>query len=530
MIKSQVDPACTGQFSQLFLDYLDEKPALAEFYSHFPRLENFGRLIEEKRMPRENRDVLVTTLQKQYADFSLSEDFEQQLKLLGEKNTFTVTTGHQLNLFTGPLYFIYKIVSTINLAKKLAKQYPENNFVPVYWMATEDHDFEEINYFKLEGKKYQWNTNQKGAVGDFFLDDSFKEFLKSVEFAPEFFVEAYSKSKTLSEAVRKYVHHLFGEKGLVVVDANDPAFKKIFIPVIEKDILDNIPNKKAQEQTDKLEALGYKSQIFPREINFFYMENGLRERIEKSGDFYHVLESELKFETSEIKALIQSNPERFSPNVVLRPLYQEMILPNIAYIGGPAEVVYWLQLKGVFDYFGVQFPAVMPRNFALILDSLTAQKQDQLALKDSELFVDYIAWKKEFVAKHSSLDIFLNQEKEKLEEVIDRSAVKAKEVDATLESAYASAKVRISKIMDHLSGKVRKAEEKRLEIQIKRMDTIRDFILPGGSPQERVENFMKFYLEEESFIEMLIEAFDPLDFSFMILKPKDDKRGNQKTS
>ncbi|MFD2035841.1 bacillithiol biosynthesis cysteine-adding enzyme BshC [Belliella marina] len=526
MIKSTVDPACTGQFSQLFLDYLDEKPALAEFYNYFPKLENFGKLIQGKNFPQENREVLVATLQKQYEGIVLDGDFEGQLSSLGKENTFTVTTGHQLNLFTGPLYFIYKIVSTINLAQRLAAAYPESNFVPVYWMATEDHDFDEINYFKLDGKKYQWKTDQKGAVGDFELDESFRDFLKSVDFAPDFFVEAYSQSKTLSEAVRKYVHHLFGEKGLVVVDGNDPAFKQILIPVIEKDLLENIPNEEAQKQTDKLEALGYKSQIFPREINFFYMEKGLRERIEKSGNTFHVLDSDVKFKEEEIKALIQSNPERFSPNVVLRPLYQEMILPNIAYIGGPAEVIYWLQLKGVFDYFGVQFPAVMPRNFALILDKLTVKKQAQLGLDDRDLFTDYVSWRKGFVAEHSSLDVFLKDEKEKLAKIFDESAAEAKEVDVTLQHAFESAKVRATKIMEHLAGKVRKAEEKRLEVQISRMDAIRQFILPGGSPQERVENFMKFYLEDTDFVGRLFEVFEPLDFSFMILKLEDDKGGN----
>ncbi|GAB2620359.1 bacillithiol biosynthesis cysteine-adding enzyme BshC [Belliella aquatica] len=522
MIKATVDPACTGQFSQLFLDYIQEKPELRDFYSQYPRIENFDKLIEAKKFTAEKREILVQSLKSQYQEIDFSDDFAEQIESLGKENTFTVTTGHQLNLFTGPLYFIYKIVSTVNLAKQLGKKYPQHHFVPVYWMATEDHDFDEINYFKLDGKKYQWNSDQSGAVGDFELDKSFAEFLKSVSFAPDFFKEAYSSSKTLAEAVRKYVHHLFGEKGLVIVDGNDSELKKLLIPVIEQDILTGVANEKAQEQTDKLEALGYKSQIFPREINFFYMENGLRERIEKRDKTYYILDTELKFEEEEIKALIHNCPEKFSPNVVLRPLYQEMILPNIAYLGGPAEVIYWLQLKTVFDHFGEVFPAVMPRNFALVLDSLTVKKMNSLSLSNEDLFCDYIAWKKSFVAEKSSLDIFLKAEKEKLSRIFEESGTEASQVDQSLNSAYEAAKVRVSKIMDHLSGKVRKAEERRLRIEIGRMDAIKAFINPNGSPQERVENFMKFYLENPYFIDELLGLFDPFDFNFMILKPEND--------
>jgi bacillithiol biosynthesis cysteine-adding enzyme BshC len=519
MIKATVDPACTGQFSQLFLDYIQEKPELKDFYSQYPRLENFSDLIKAKKFTAEKRETLLQSLKSQYQGIAISDDFEAQIVSLGKENTFTVTTGHQLNLFTGPLYFIYKIVSTINLAKELGRKYPQHHFVPVYWMATEDHDFDEINYFKLDGKKYQWNSDQRGAVGDFELDKTFVEFMKSVSFVPDFFKEAYSDSKTLAEAVRKYVHHLFGDKGLVVIDGNDALLKKSLIPVIAQDILTGVANQKAQDQTKKVEALGYKSQIFPREINFFYMDKGLRERIEKRNKTFYVLDTELKFEEEEIKTLIHNNPEKFSPNVVLRPLYQEMILPNIAYLGGPAEVVYWLQLKTIFDHFGEVFPALLPRNFALVLDALTVKKMNSLNLSNEDLFADFVDWKKRFVAGKSSLDIFLKTEKEKLSRIFEESGSEAAKVDQSLQNAYEAARVRVDKILDHLSIKVRKAEERRLKIEIGRMDAIKAYINPNGNPQEREENFMKFYLKNPDFIAELLSLFDPFDFNFMILKP-----------
>lgn len=520
MIKSSVDPECTGQFSQLFLDYIKEKPQLSPFFNVFPHIKNFESLINGRNFNEHAREVLSKALERQYDGLQISELTLNQINSLRQANTFTVTTGHQLNLFTGPLYFIYKIVSTINLAEKLKSAYPDYHFVPVYWMATEDHDFDEINYFKLDGKKYQWNTAQSGPVGDFQLDQSFKNFFQEIaHFLPDFFKEAYQNSEKLSQAVRKYVHYLFEHKGLLIVDGNDSSLKALFSQVIREDLFSHIPHELVKRQTEELEKLGYKSQIFPREINLFYMEKGLRERIEKDkhGSF-NVLNTDLVFSKKEIEELIERSSEKFSPNVVLRPLYQEMILPNLAYLGGPAEVVYWLQLKPVFDHFGIQFPTLLPRNFAMILDAAIQRKISKLGLKDIELFQSVEDWKKQFLLEHASFDLALTEEKVTLSKIFDEAGEKAVSLDQTLDGAFKAAKVRASKILEQLTGKVRKAEERRQAVHIRQRQEIQDYINPGGSPQERVENFMRFYLGNQQFIDELFELFDPLDFSYLILK------------
>lgn len=519
MVKSSVDPACTRQFSALFLDYLDQKPALAGFYNQFPTIGNFSNLIRERQFDKRRRDTLVQVLQAQYAGIDLGKTTSQQILALGAEQTFTVTTGHQLNLLTGPLYFIYKIVSTINLARKLKQAYPDYHFVPVYWMATEDHDFEEINYFKLEGKKYQWKSEQKGPVGDFVWDAGFKEFLKEVSaFAPEYFLNAYQSSKTLSEAVRKYVNHLFGEKGLLVVDGNHPELKKALTPVLKADLLTHEPYRLATAQTQKLDVLGYKSQIYPREINLFYMEKGLRERIEKTGDIYKALNTDLQFTQQGILEELAIHPERFSPNVVLRPIYQELILPNLAYLGGPAEVAYWLQLKSMFDHFEVPFPAVMPRNFAVILDQRVDRKISQLGMGDADLFESVLDWKRKFVEQQASVDFQLEKEKDQLSFLFQNKGIEAAALEKSLQNAFEAGKVRALKILEQLSDKIRKSEEKRLDIQIKRRMDIQSSLYPGGTPQERTENMMRFFLDNPQLLDQLLDLFDPLDFSYMILR------------
>lgn len=521
MIKSTVEPECTGQFSPLFLDYLKQKPELRKYYNQFPTVENFKPLIEGKEFSQEKRETLARVLESQYsnAGMDIPEHTKAQIQALKQANTFTVTTGHQLNLFTGPLYFIYKIVSTINLAERLKAAYPEHHFIPVYWIATEDHDFDEINYFKLDGKKYQWLSDQTGPVGAFQLDESFKSFFKEVShFVPDFFKEAYLGSETLAEAGRKYVHHLFGEKGLLIVDGNHQELKKLFIPVIKEDLLGHRPHDLANRTTAELEEMGYKSQIYPREINFFYMKDSLRERIEKSGQSFYVLNSEITFSEAEILHMVEQHPERFSPNVVLRPLYEETILPNLAYLGGPAEVAYWLQLKPIFDYFGVQFPALMPRNFALVLDSVIQRKINKLGLTDQALFQSVEEWKREFVSLHASMDISLQNEKEALAKIFEASGQRAAELEKSLGNAFEAAKVRAGKIMDQLAGKVRKAEERKQGNQIRQREEVQAYLYPGGSPQERIENFMKFYLSDPDFVENLYGFFDPLNFDYIILK------------
>ncbi|UZD21031.1 bacillithiol biosynthesis cysteine-adding enzyme BshC [Algoriphagus halophytocola] len=518
MKKHCVELPETGQFSPFFLDYLDGKQPLQKFYALPPALESFESAIANKNFSDSTRAVLTSALSRQYANLELADSVAENLKSLAYPDTYTVTTGHQLNLFTGPLYFIYKIISTINLAKNLSKKYPDQHFVPVYWMATEDHDFDEINYFKLDGKKYQWKSAQTGAVGDFELDAEFKRFMKTVDFAPEVFLNAYGTSKTLAEAVRKYVNELFGEQGLLIVDGDDPALKREFLSVIKSDLFEHKPFEKATQTTEELEALGYGGQIFPREINLFYLDKGLRERIERTEKGFGVVNTELRFTAQEMLELVDSHPERFSPNVVLRPLYQEMILPNLAYLGGPSEVVYWLQLKGVFDHFQVPFPVILPRNFALILDKKTQRKMGQLNWSSKDLFTPLEEWKKTFVKAEASMDIGLAKQKEVVASLFEKKGKEAAHLEKTLEDAFEAAKVRSLKIIDQMAGKLRKAEERRLHTQIERACSIHDFIAPGGSPQERVVNMMQFYLAQPDLIRQLSACFDPLDFRMMVLE------------
>ena len=327
----------SGYFSKLIIDYLDENSKLEALYHRVPKIENFKEQIQEKsnNFPFETRAILAEALEKQYENVEISEKTASNIQLLKVENTLTITTGHQLNLFTGPLYFLYKIVSTINLCKELKSKFPEHNFVPMYWMATEDHDFEEINYFNFKDKKIRWNKKSTGPVGRLSTEGLDKVFeLFSTEFGisenakylKNLFDNSYLKQQNLADATRFLANELFKNEGLVIIDGDDKELKKLFIPYAKKELLTQISHQKVTETIRTI--TDYPIQVKPREINLFYIEDQLRERIILENGIYKINNTDLHFSETELLFELENHPEKFSPNVILRPLYQEIILPN----------------------------------------------------------------------------------------------------------------------------------------------------------------------------------------------------------
>ena len=505
----------TECFSKSFIDYVNQEENLKSFFQTYPEIGNFKEIIENRNFESSKRVILANQLTAQYGELETSSTFADNISKLKDENTFTITTGHQLNIFTGPLYFIYKIVTVINACKALKKQYPEFNFVPVYWMATEDHDYDEICYFHFEGQKRTWETDQTGAVGR-FDPIGIKEMAKSLPSGASFFQEAYN-DETLAKAVRKYVNHLFGEEGLVVVDGDDAVLKRELAHVIEDDLFNHHAHTLVTDTTDRLKAAGYKSQVYPREINFFYLKDNIRERIEKNGDTYQVLNTDFSFKENEVKELIKNHPEQFSPNVILRPLYQELILPNLAYVGGPAETIYWLQLKDLFDHFKTPFPALMPRNFATIISKSVDEKWSKVGMTKSDLFLKPDDAISKWVELNTSQSLTYKQELEKLESLQEDLKKKASEIDPTLVQHVEALHAGFSKKVQKAEKKLLRAEKRKHEEKKNQIYSVHEALFPGGSLQERKDNFLNFYLKNPAFIEELLETFDAFDFSMYLL-------------
>ena len=509
----QIPLSAVGAFPQLFLDYISQKDSVKPFYDNFPEIQNFKKAIEAKKFDENKRKTLVKVLEKQYQNLEKKPNFEQ---LLDEK-TFTVTTGHQLNIFTGPLYVIYKIVTVINLAKSLKNAYPDYNFVPVYWLASEDHDFEEIASFNLFGKKYTWETQQKGAVGR-MNPAELKAIFDEMPEKPAIFENAYLKNATLANAVRQYMNELFGEHNLVCLDADDTDLKAEFREIMRDDLLHQTASEIVAKTSQKLESLGYKTQISAREINLFYLENGLRERIVKEDSGFKIMNSGLHFSEEKMMQLLDNKPVMFSPNVVLRPVYQETILPNLAYIGGPSEVPYWLQLSDLLKHYGQPFPMLMPRNFALIINQASQKRMEKLGVSAEDLFLDEVKLRRNFVEQNSEKSLSLAFEVDDIAEIFQRIFQKANDIDPTLKAAVDAEKTKTINALDNLEKRLKKAEERNQETAVNQLLALKNKLFPEGGLQERKENFLNFYLNDNSLIIKLLDAFDALDFRFYILE------------
>ncbi|MBD0726431.1 bacillithiol biosynthesis cysteine-adding enzyme BshC [Flavobacterium sp. L1I52] len=518
----------SGYFSPLMNDYLNQNSKLQSLYNRFPSLENFEKQIIEKQnnFRHDNRNTLVAVLQKQYSGLEISHLTQQNIESLKVENTFTITTGHQLNLFSGPLYFLYKIISTINLTNELKVKYPAYNFVPIYWMATEDHDFEEINYFNFKGKKFRWNKDSSGPVGrlsteglaDFF--EIFEQELGSstnAEKLKTLFKEAYLNHNNLADATRYLANQLFGNQGLMIIDADDTGLKHQFIPYIKEELLQQTAHKNVIATTEKLTE--YNIQVNPREINLFYIEDNLRERIIYQDGKYLVNNTKLEFSQQEILNLLESNPEKFSPNVIMRPLYQEVILPNLCYIGGGGEIAYWLELKSFFDAVKVSFPILLVRNSVLLATEKQIKKADRLNLSWNDLFSKQNDLINEKTKVLSEFDIDLTLLKTQLQKQFSILNEITTKTDPSFAGAVKAQEIKQLKGLDKLEKRLLKAEKIKLKDTLSRITDLQNELFPNQGLQERQANFSEFYLEAgDHLISKLTEKLQPLEQRFDIIE------------
>lgn len=517
----------SGYFSKLIVDYLDEKSNLKQLYNHFPKIENFKSQIDEKKtnFPIENRQVLVSELEKQYLGFEISDATKANIKHLKNINTFTVTTGHQLNLFTGPLYFIYKIASTINLCKQLKKEYPEHDFVPIYWMATEDHDFEEINYFNFKCKKIKWNKESFGPVGRLStegLREVFEEFDvelgvgSNADYLRDLFTKSYLNHSNLADATRFLANELFKSEGLVIINGDSIELKKLFIPFVKREVLEQNSFKKVTETSKHLKD--YFIQVNPREINLFYIEDNLRERIIFEDNKFKINNTNISFTEAEILAEVEKSPEKFSPNVILRPLYQEVILPNLCYIGGGGEIAYWLELKSNFEENNITFPMLLVRNSVLLATQKQDEKADKLALTWADLFSNQQELFDKKTKEFSEFTIDFSSQKEHLRKQFEELYTIASKTDKSFVGAVKAQETKQTKGLENLEKRLLKAEKRVHTDKLERILLLQNELFPNQSLQERKVNFSDFYLEVGStFIDKILNEIQPLEQEFKVV-------------
>jgi bacillithiol biosynthesis cysteine-adding enzyme BshC len=503
----------TGYFSKIILDYLDKAESLQAFYSNPVSLEGIQSAIRLRQQFGNDRNTLVESLKMQYQAVNANQVVNANIQKLSEANCFTVTTAHQPAIFTGSLYFIYKILHAIKLATQLNQSLPQYQFVPVFYMGSEDADLDELGKIYFGNEKLVWDTKQTGAVGR-MKTDGLESILERIEgeygglpFGPallDILNDAYANGQDIQTATFKLIHALFAEFGLVVLIPDQPKLKKMMGPVFADDLFEQRPSA-IVEKTITILSENYKVQANPRQINLFYLKDAVRDRIvQTDAGHFKVQGTRITFSTDELKKELEEHPERFSPNVILRGLYQETILPGVAFIGGGGENAYWLELKELFDHYKVPFPVIVLRNSFLLVLKKWSEKMQKMNLTALDICRQEEDLVDQLVQKESLHQLSLGNEMLDATRLYEKIKELTIYVDASLAQHVEALKSRAIKPLEELEKKILKAEKRRFEDQRRQIHAIKAALFPLNGLQERIDNFMPYYAQYgQSFISML---------------------------
>jgi bacillithiol biosynthesis cysteine-adding enzyme BshC len=516
----------TAYFSKMMIDYVKGDEKLKPFYNYPVTLDGIKASIEKRKQFNNRRQLLVDQLRKQYSSITLTQKQEQNLNALLDDNTFTVCTAHQPNIFTGPLYFIYKILHAIKLADQLNTDVPDSKFVPFYYMGSEDADLDELGHIYLNGEKIEWQTSQTGAVGRMKVDKQFIKLIDriagEIEVQPHgkeltnLFRQAYTEGQAIQHATLNVVNELFKDFGLLILIPDNAHLKREFNAVVKRELTEGFSYPLVHATTAQLEK-NYKPQASGREINLFYLIDNKRERIEKDGEKHVVAALGLKWNHEQMLAEVDAHPERFSANVILRGVFQETILPNIAFIGGGGEIAYWLELKKVFEACNVPYPMLIVRNSFLLVEEKHKKAAEKLGFDINDLFQSTEKLINRLVTRETKVQLSLEKEKEQLKDFYHHLKERTAQVDVTLSTHTAALETKAAERIESLEKKMLRAEKRKFEAQQRQIVKLRQELFPNDSLQERVENFSSFYARYgNQFISQIFKASLSLEQQFAI--------------
>lgn len=501
---------------QLVKDFLNHD--IKGFENHIFSFENMAQQIRLKQnsFEQSQREVIFKAFTDQLSELQLSTKQKENIESLKSINTFTITTGHQLNLFSGPVFFIYKILQTVKTCTFLKNKFPDFNFVPVYWMATEDHDFDEINHFKTDNNYYEINEKSSGAVGrikitdTFFISEFEKEYKDSI-FGTELILmlkEAYKVGNTLTEAIRILVNRLFSEFGLLILDGDSKELKNQVKDIFKDELINFSLQKSSSEKVDFLTEKYGKVQVNPRKINLFYLSE-TRDRIDFDGEKYSIVDKNIQFTKDEILSELENFPEKFSPNALMRPVFQEKVLPNLAYIGGNAEIMYWLELKDYFSKLNIPFPILIPRNSMLFVKEKTLGKIDKQDLKMEDFFQNFTTISNAKILENSRILKSLAEKEDLIAHNFSELKSLAETTDKTFGNLVKAEEIRQLKSFARMKKRLLRAEKIKQNDLLERLEMIFLDVHPSKTWQERIFNFSVFFADYGySWLEVCLEEME----------------------
>jgi len=514
MQKHTIHREKTHQFSRLATKLTYQQEDLAELLTASFSLENLGKQMQRKQANYSihNRQVLVRELKKQYTNLVEESPVARNIHKLESPNTFTITTGHQLNIGTGPAYVIYKIIHTIRLAEELKKTYPTFDFVPVFWLATEDHDIEEVNHTTIFGKKISWNENQGGAVGKYNLyhwEEMKAEIAAFFQNNPESEIHQLLQKytgKDVADATQQLYHALFENEGVIVLEPNVPGLKALFLETMQREVQTPFVEDCVHTSNLKIEELGFTPQAFARPINLFRLSEGKRERLLEVNNLDAIKE-------------MQAFPDHFSPNVLLRPAFQETILPNLVYVGGGGEISYWIQQKGIFEAIGLEFPLLSVRNSIQIVEASQLKKWEKLGFSWEDIFTPLQELQRQYIQENSGEALNFNQLDKALETLNNVLRDHASLLDQNMEKYVDAEATKITKQLEMIKAKFIKQRKSQLDLVMKQLEDLKGKMLPNNALQERTESFFSFCKDGhvQSKIKLLKSAMDPFENDLIVL-------------
>jgi bacillithiol biosynthesis cysteine-adding enzyme BshC len=517
----------TGYFSKIVSDYLSQSGTLQPFYQHTPDLAGIQQAIAARQSFNTPRKLLVEVLQEQYASLAVTDKVTKNIESLSQTNTFTITTAHQPNIFSGPLYFIYKILHAVKLADELNQQHADLHFVPVYYMGSEDADLDELGYLTVGGQKLVWETKQTGAVGRMKVDKGLTKLIHAIHgqagvlpFGKELtdlLQRCYTEGKTIQQATLELVNELFGEFGLVVLIPDNAKLKTAFRSVVEKELTEEFSHTIVADTIAVLEK-NYKVQAGGRDLNLFYLINDKRERIELQQENYEVKTLGLSFSKEEILQELDQHPERFSANVILRGAFQETVLPNIVFIGGGGELAYWLELKNVFVAVGIPYPVLMLRNSFLLITKEQSAKWQKLGFTELDLFAQELDLLNTLVKRETTNQVNLTAELQQARDFYSHLRTVTDAVDSTLSEHLLALEKQALKKLTALEKKILRAERWKYQVQQQQIAAIKQALFPNKNLQERVDNFSLYYAAYgKSWLQTIYKASTGLNKGFGVV-------------